>query len=159
EREEGDERRHAGARRAEGDHEARGQDPPDDQEHGADVHATSLAVRAKPAGPPPSVRSVLRYSPGDPPRAEGAMAAAGKHRVRGVIAMTAPAAAAALLATAPAPATGGWQVTAQSTLAGSTPSTATVSGSGTAGRLVIHADSGVHVSVRIRLRCTDAGGS
>ena len=87
------------------------------------------------------------------------MAADGKHRVRGVIAMTAPAAAAALLAAAPAPATGGWQVTAQSTIAGSTPSTATVSGSGTAGRLVIHADSGVHVSVRIRLRCTDAGGS
>jgi hypothetical protein len=90
------------------------------------------------------------------------MAADGRHGARRVIPMTAPVAAAALLAAAPATtarAAGGWQVTAQSSIAGSTPSTATVSGSGTAGRLVVRADSGVRVSVRIRLRCADAGGT
>src|SRR5262249_31175632 len=106
-------------------------------------------------GPPFTVHAALmRYSAGDPPRAKGAMAADGKQTARDVIAMTALMAAAALLAAAvaaPAPAAGGWRVTAQSTIAGSTPSTATVSGSGYAGRLLIRADSGVRVSVRIRL--------
>jgi hypothetical protein len=90
------------------------------------------------------------------------MAADAVHRARDVVVRTAPIAGAALLAAlaaTQASAGGGWRVTAHSTIAGSSPSTATVSGSGSAGRLVIRADPGVHVSVRIRLRCTDAAAS